>query len=54
MSQDMNLKSAEDIARLVPVATFETIETAGHGFTFYRPDEFVRLISDFKARLQTS
>ena len=52
--QDMNLKSAEEIARLIPGATFEIMEMTGHGSIFYRPDEFVRLISDFKARLQTS
>ena len=51
--QDMNLKSAEEIARLIPGATFEIMEMTGHGSIFYRPDEFVRLISDFKARLQT-
>ena len=52
--QDMNLKSAEEIARLIPGATFEIMEMTGHGSIFYRPDEFVRLISDFKARLQTN
>jgi 3-oxoadipate enol-lactonase len=50
----MNLRSAEEIARLIPGATFEIMEMTGHGSIFYRPDEFVRLISDFKARLQTS
>ena len=49
--QDMNLDSAQKIAELIPGAAFEVMEMTGHGSIFYRPDEFVRLVTDFQASL---
>lgn len=49
--QDMNLDSAREIAALIPGATFAVMEMTGHGSVFYRPDEFVRLVTDFRTSL---
>ena len=49
--QDMNLDSAQEIAALIPGATFAVMEMTGHGSVFYRPDEFVRMVTDFRASL---
>ena len=49
--QDMNLDSAKEIAALIPCATFAVMEMTGHGSVFYRPDEFVRLVTECRASL---
>lgn len=49
--QDMNLDSAKEIAALIPGATFAVMEMTGHGSVFYRPDEFVRLVTEFRTSL---
>ena len=49
--QDMNFTAAREIAQLIPGAHFEVMEMTGHGSVFYRPDLFVRLVTDFAPRL---
>lgn len=50
--QDMNLAAAQKIATLISGAHFEVMEMTGHGSVFYRPDLFVRLVTDFARRLR--
>ena len=49
--QDMNLDSAKEITALIPGATFAVMEITGHCSVFYRPDGFVRMVTDFQASL---
>jgi 3-oxoadipate enol-lactonase len=46
--QDMNLAEAQRIAAAIPGSAFHVMEMTGHGSPFYRPDLFVRLLSEFQ------